>query len=141
MVGTIFKYLPQGVGNTRSVLEADNDIFSKIFVVLVVGLGGIVQSTAARITDLELGQMVLTAGVGIANEPVAGIAINDVKIRDVALFFADAQLRGALKGLVHWLERGNLVKQLEVGVGGIRVGDTSCANRRITVIRKTKQGE
>ena len=41
LVGTIFKNLPEGVGNTRSVAEADNDIFSKTIVVLVVDLLGI----------------------------------------------------------------------------------------------------
>ena len=137
VVGTIFKNLPEGVGNTRSVAEADNDIFSKIIVVLAVDLIGIVQSTTARITDLELGQMVLTAGVRIANEPIGGVAIYDGKIRDVALLLADAQLRGALEGLVKWFERGILVKKLEVGVGGIRVRDTSCADRRITAKRRT----
>ena len=137
LVGTIFKNLPEGVGNTRSVAEADNDIFSKTIVVLLVDLLGIVQSTTARVTDLELGQMVLTAGVRIANEPIGGVAIYDVKIRDVALLLADAQLRGALEGLVKWFEGGILVKQLEVGVGGIRVRDTSCADRRITAKRRT----
>jgi len=81
--------------------------------------------------------MVLTAGVRIANEPIGGVAIYDGKIRDVALLLADAQLRGALEGLVKWFEGGILVKQLEVGVGGIRVGDTSCADRRITAKRRT----
>ena len=60
--------------------------------------------------------MVVTASHGGTDEPVASIAEYDVQVRNVASLLTDAELLGALEGLVHGHNRGILHQQLKEGI-------------------------
>ena len=116
----IVEDLPEGVDDTRTVPETNDNVLSWSLVVVVVELVGIVVAAAAAtkstltatvlITDLELGKVVLATSVGMANEPVASIVEDNVQIGNVALLLADTELLGSLEGLVNGHDRSILLE-------------------------------
>ena len=121
---------------SRSVTEANDDILVEIGVVVRPELPTLTSSSGlllpqpaltaiVLIENLELGQMVSSTRIGLADQIVATGIGNDVQVGNIlAGLFTDAQFLGTAEVLVHRHVRLPLLEQLQVRVhlGGIAVG-------------------